>query len=304
VNALKRTESITEYINSRAEMVERELSRSLPETWDMPGQLRESMMYSLMAGGKRLRPIFVLAAAESLGGESEAAMPVACAVEMVHTYSLIHDDLPAMDDDDIRRGKPTNHVVFGEAMAILAGDGLLTHAFYSIVQTARKNGIPADIILSIVEDLSILAGAKGMVGGQAADILGEQGSTRLDELEFIHKHKTGDMIVFSLKAGARVAGASEEQLLALEQFGYNIGLAFQIQDDILDLTGDEAKLGKPLQSDVQQQKVTYPYLVGLEASIAKVEQLTAEGKQAIRSANFTNPERLLQLADYLMDRDH
>ncbi|WP_237763106.1 polyprenyl synthetase family protein [Paenibacillus sp. A3] len=287
-----------------ASLIERELQQSIPSPWAIPAPLRESMMYSLMAGGKRLRPILVLAAAESLGGSPEAAVPAALAVEMIHTYSLIHDDLPAMDNDDFRRGKPTNHKVYGEAMAILAGDALLTHAFFSVVQAAKKHNIPADRVIDIVEELSRLAGAPGMVGGQAADMLGEQGVTKLEELEYIHLHKTSDLIVFSLKAGGRIAGAAEAQLAALERFGTCIGLAFQIQDDVLDLIGDESKLGKPVQSDIKQQKVTYPYFIGIEASLAKVGELTREAKQAILAADFPRPERLLELADYLMKRDH
>lgn len=301
---MNESSGIREYIRDMASLIERELQQSIPSPWAIPAPLRESMMYSLMAGGKRLRPILVLAAAESLGGSPEAAVPAALAVEMIHTYSLIHDDLPAMDNDDFRRGKPTNHKVYGEAMAILAGDALLTHAFYSVVQSARKHNIPSDRVIDIVEELSRLSGAPGMVGGQAADMLGEQGVTKLEELEYIHLHKTSDLIVFSLKAGGRIAGATETQLAALERFGTCIGLAFQIQDDVLDLIGDENKLGKPVQSDVKQQKVTYPYFIGIEASIAKAGELTREAKQAILAADFPRPERLLELADYLMRRDH
>ncbi|MNI20605.1 Farnesyl diphosphate synthase [compost metagenome] len=189
-------------------------------------------------------------------------------------------------------------------MAILAGDALLTHAFHSVVQTYRIHGVAPEQVLAIVEELSILAGAKGMVGGQAADMLGEQGLTKLEELEFIHKHKTSDLIIFSLRAGGRIAGANEEQLKALEVYGACVGHAFQIQDDILDVIGDEQKLGKPLNSDEKQHKVTYPYFIGLEASQAKVIQLTEHGKQALLDAGLPNPERLLQLADYLTQRDH
>jgi len=284
--------------------VEDALRGALPAGWDVPRQLREAMDYSLMAGGKRLRPIMVLAAAEALGGSREAALPVACAIEMVHTYSLIHDDLPAMDNDDYRRGKPTSHKMFGEAMAILAGDALLTHAFHSVAQAHRQHGVPAERVLAISEELAAYAGARGMVGGQAADMLGEQGITKLEELAYIHTHKTSDLIVFSLRAGARIAGADEAQLNGLSRFGHNIGLAFQIQDDILDVTGDEAKLGKPLKSDEKQRKVTYPYFIGLEASQAKVQELTEAGKKALLAAKLPKPERLLQLADFLMGRDH
>lgn len=296
--------TISEYLKLLSSRVETELQASLPSGWDVPATLRQSMDYSLMAGGKRMRPILVLAATEALGGSTDAAMPVACAIEMVHTYSLIHDDLPAMDNDDYRRGKLTNHKVYGEAMAILAGDALLTHAFYSIVQSARQHRVPADQVLSIVEELAALSGAKGMVGGQAADMQGEQGVTSLEQLEYIHAHKTSDLIVFSLKAGGRIAGASDEQLQALERFGYCIGMAFQIQDDILDIVGDETKLGKKVNSDMKLNKVTYPYFIGLEACQRKVSELTEQGKQAILQANFPFPSRLLQIADYLMKRDH
>jgi geranylgeranyl diphosphate synthase type II len=296
--------AIHEYMASEAARVEDALAASLPAEWQVPDRLRESATYSLMAGGKRLRPILVLAAAESLGGSKDAAMPVACAIEMVHTYSLIHDDLPAMDNDDYRRGKLTNHKVYGEAMAILAGDALLTHAFHSAVQAYRRHGVPAEQVLSIIEELSMYAGACGMVGGQAADMLGEQGLTKLEELEYIHSHKTSDLIVFSLRAGGRIAGATKEHLQALTTFGQCIGLAFQIQDDILDVTGDEQKLGKPLRSDEKQQKVTYPFFIGLEASQAKVRELTEQAKQAILHAGLPQAERLLQLADFLMQRDY
>lgn len=295
---------IQAYIEEISEIVGSRLQSVVPSAWKVPDSLLRSMEYSLMAGGKRLRPLLVIAAAESLGASRDAALPVACAVEMVHTYSLIHDDLPAMDDDDFRRGKPTNHKVFGEAMAILAGDGLLTHAFYSVVQAARKQGVRAEDALSIIEELALYAGPSGMVGGQVADMEGEQGLTELEQLRYIHEHKTGDLIVFSLKAGGRIASASEVQLSALETYGRALGLAFQIQDDILDLVGDEAKLGKKTQSDVKQGKVTYPYFIGLEASRAEVDRLTRIAKEAVKGGSIPNPGRLLEIADYLMQRDH
>nr|WP_238192167.1 farnesyl diphosphate synthase [Paenibacillus sp. L3-i20] len=283
------------------------LQTSLPLEWDVPQQLRDAMQYSLDAGGKRIRPALVLTAAQAINGSSlhyESAMPIACAVEYIHTYSLIHDDLPAMDNDDYRRGKPTNHKVFGEAMAILAGDALLTHAFRLIPQAARQSDVSPEIALAIVEDLATLAGASGMVGGQAADMLGEQGITAIGELEYIHLHKTSDLIVFSVVSGGRVGGADKSQLEKLALYGRNIGLAFQIQDDILDLIGDEQKLGKKTNSDVAQQKVTYPFLIGMEESVALVKKLTQEAKTAILEANLAEPERLLQIADYLVQRDH
>jgi geranylgeranyl diphosphate synthase type II len=274
--------------------------------WPIPGKLREAMNYSLLAGGKRMRPIFVLAAAEAVANDaqaSEKALSFACAVEMIHTYSLIHDDLPAMDDDDYRRGRLTNHKVFGEAMAILAGDGLLTHAFH-IVSQAAKRGVPAERTLAVVEELSKYAGLPGMVGGQVDDMLGEQGQTSLEQLESIHLHKTSDLIAFSLRAGGHAAEATEAELQALEVFGRNIGLAFQIQDDILDLTGDIIKLGKPTKSDERQQKVTYPFLLGLDESRKRVAELTQVGKETLYQAGLAKPDKLIEISDYLLARDH
>ncbi|MED5017576.1 polyprenyl synthetase family protein [Paenibacillus chibensis] len=286
------------------ERVTARLEESFPANWHIPSTLRESMQYSLMAGGKRMRPLLVMAACEVQEGNMDAALDAACAVEMIHTYSLIHDDLPAMDDDDYRRGKLTNHKVFGEAAAILAGDALLTHAFYLVARMARLHGIPAERVVEITMDMSEFAGPRGMVGGQAADMEGEQGLTELSQLEYIHLHKTSDLIMFSLLAGGRIAGADALKLEALRTFGRKLGLAFQIQDDILDIVGDEAKLGKKTQSDMKQEKVTYPYFIGLEESRIEVERLTKEAKAAVLEAGFADPSRLLQIADYLMIRDH
>lgn len=297
-------ECLEDYISTVNDKIRSALESLFPAEWEVPQQLREAMGYSLMAGGKRLRPLLVIAACEALGGRREAALPVAAAIEMVHTYSLIHDDLPAMDNDDYRRGKLTNHKVFGEATAILAGDALLTHAFYSVVQASRQYGISAECTLSIVEDLAEMAGPRGMVGGQIADMEGEQGLTELEHLRYIHLHKTGDLIVFSLLAGGRIAGATAEQLEALRSLGMNLGLAFQVQDDILDLIGDEAKLGKKPGSDIKQQKVTYPYFIGLDASRQEVERLTENAKKAINEGGFVDGSRLLEIAGYLMRRDH
>jgi len=296
---------IETYLDHIASRMAEELPRALPASWDVPATLRESMVYSLMAGGKRLRPALAIAAAEAVGGDRERAMPAACAVELIHTYSLIHDDLPAMDDDDYRRGRPTNHKVYGEAMAILAGDALLTHAFYVLATIPERDSrVSAATALAVVKELAAYAGARGMVGGQAADMLGEQGRTDLAQLEYIHLHKTSDLVVASLRAGAMLAGATPGQLEALTVFGRSVGLAFQIQDDILDLVGSADKLGKPTKSDVKENKVTYPYLIGLEASRAKVAELTDEAKRALANGGIPSPERLLQIADYLLSRDH
>lgn len=298
--------NIEAYIKALRERVEERLREAIPAEWRIPAPLRDAAVYSLEAGGKRLRPILVLASAESVGGDEgihARAMPFAVAVEMIHTYSLIHDDLPAMDNDDFRRGRPTNHKVFGEAMAILAGDGLLTHAFF-VASQAASLGVPADRTLAVVSELARFAGFSGMVGGQASDMLGEQGITSLEELESIHLHKTSDLIAFSLRAGGHAAEAEADKLAALELFGRNIGLAFQIQDDILDVIGDEGKLGKPLKSDERQGKVTYPFLLGLDASRERVSRLTEEAIEAVMAAGFAKPELLAGIARSIMNRDH
>lgn len=290
-------------MDEMTDRINRELAQIFHKELSIPQTLKQSMEYSLRAGGKRIRPMLLLAATEALQGPIEEAVPIASAFELIHTYSLIHDDLPAMDDDDFRRGKPTNHKVYGEAMAILAGDGLLTHAFFMIA--SRSGGsIPAERLLRIVEELSWFAGPRGMVGGQASDIEGEQGITNLQQLESIHRHKTGDLIVCALRAGGHIAGADDVQLQALESFGYAIGLAFQIQDDILDQTGNEEKIGKPVRSDEEQDKVTFPYFLGLEQSVQAVKEHTERGKAAILNSRIPRPERLLALADYLMNRDY
>lgn len=294
------------YLEEQRLIIEDALKYVFSEKWSIPGKLLEAMNYSLLAGGKRMRPIFVLAASEAVMNDRGAigrALPFACAVEMIHTYSLIHDDLPAMDNDDYRRGRLTNHKVFGEAMAILAGDGLLTHSFHVASQAARS-GVSAERTLAVVEELSRLAGVPGMVGGQVDDMLGEQGQTSIEQLENIHLHKTSDLISFSLRAGGHAAEADDKQLHAFEVFGRNVGLAFQIQDDILDLTGDETKLGKPVKSDERQEKVTYPYLIGLDESRKRVVNLTREANESLLQAGLVNPDRLIQIADYLLTRDH
>nr|WP_306220225.1 farnesyl diphosphate synthase [Cohnella sp. WQ 127256] len=293
-------------MEQQRERVETALKSVFPTNGFIPTQLREAMDYSLLAGGKRLRPIFVLAASQAVSGEeqaSERALPFACAVEMIHTYSLIHDDLPAMDNDDYRRGRLTNHKVFGEAMGILAGDGLLTHAFH-VVTRAAASGVPPERVLAVVQELSALAGVQGMVGGQVEDMLGEQGVTTLEQLENIHLHKTSDLIAFSLRAGGHAADADNKQLDAFGLYGRNVGLAFQIQDDILDLTGTTEKLGKPVKSDERQEKVTYPFLLGMDESRKRVARLTNEANETLLQAGLAAPDRLIEIANYLLSRDH
>jgi geranylgeranyl diphosphate synthase type II len=303
---LYQTQSISEYIQECALLVENYF-KQIKEFDHVPNGLKESMAYSFLAGGKRLRPVFVLAAAEAVGGNVDQAVPAACAaacaVEMIHTYSLIHDDLPAMDDDDFRRGKPTNHKVYGEAMAILAGDGLLTHAFYVLAQGLKDAGVPADRIVQAVTELSLRAGMAGMVGGQVLDLQGEKGGIHsVDELMQIHLRKTSDLVVASLRLGGYIGGASPEQLDALTRFGHQLGLAFQIQDDILDVIGNEAKLGKKVGGDARLEKATYPKFLGLDGSKKEVERLMNEALSELQKTQLRS-DRLTGLAGFILHRE-
>ncbi len=291
------------YLEEKEQLVGNALQEVLAEWDEVPKRLHEAVTYSLLAGGKRLRPILLLATCEALGGEEEVALPFACALEMIHTYSLIHDDLPDMDNDDYRRGQLTNHKVFGSALAILAGDALLTEAFGLFARAAQNANLPDNVGLAIIAEAGTRAGAKGMVGGQVKDIQAEGQRITLEELEEIHRRKTGDLITFSIRAGAMVAGANSEQLEALTAFAKRIGLAFQIQDDVLNVTGDDEMLGKPVGSDAEKEKATFPALLGLDASRERIRQLVSEAKEKISDIPGLDPERLIMIADYLIDRE-
>ena len=293
---------LADFLRDARRRVDEALDRFLPlETEDdpCPAQLAKAMRYSLLAGGKRLRPILAMMAAEACGADPALALPCACAVEMVHTYSLIHDDLPAMDDDDLRRGRPTCHKAFDEATAILAGDGLLTLAFETIVRYTR----PPEAASRCVGILAAAAGPSGMVGGQMADLQAEgreDGTVAL--LEAIHRRKTGALLRAPLTMGAVVAGASEPQIEALDRYGRAVGLAFQIVDDLLDVQGDEAKLGKRVRKDSELGKWTYPGLLGIEASRAKARGLADEAKAALEIFGDRSAH-LRALAWDLLERD-
>lgn len=265
------------YLHAARLRVEAALDGSLPP--ERPESLREAMRYSLLAGGKRLRPILCLAACELAGGEPEQALPTAVALEMIHTMSLIHDDLPAMDNDDLRRGRPTNHKAFGEAKAILAGDALLTRAFEMVA--LRSPGVPAERLLQVVGELARAAGAPGLVGGQVVDLESEGKAVDLETLEYIHLHKTGALLRACVISGALVAGADATLQAALHTYARGIGLAFQIIDDILDVTASSAVLGKTAGKDLTADKTTYPKLLGLEESRRRADGLVAEAKAAL-----------------------
>lgn len=295
--------TIQDYIKQQAQLVHEELDTYTKQLTEIPQPLLDSMRYSLLAGGKRIRPVLVLATAEAFGADPAKALPFACAVEMIHTYSLIHDDLPSMDNDDYRRGKLTNHKVYGEAMAILAGDALLTEAFGLLADGSLHANLPLHTAMAIVREGANLAGAKGMVGGQVSDLLAENQQICLEELQSIHKRKTGDLIAYSVRMGAYIAHVSPESMKLLNEFAYGIGLAFQIQDDILDVIGDQEKIGKRVGSDEANQKSTYPFLLGLEASRDKLHHCIVQAKAALTTIPDCNPDRLIEIADYLLSRD-
>lgn len=254
------------YWDTRLEKVEEILATLLPDSHEQPRLLHEAMRYSTLAGGKRLRALLAMAACEAVGGDVRKTDVFAAALEMVHAYSLIHDDLPCMDNDDLRRGKPTNHRVFGEAMAVLAGDGLLTEAFLRLAQMPKKHDVSSETTVRIIEGLAEAISSRGMVGGQAMDILSEGKEISGDSLRFIHSRKTGALFTAALRGGALLGGGSQEELEALTSYGKNFGLAFQITDDILDETGDSSKTGKAVGADQEAGKQTYPRLYGLDRS--------------------------------------
>lgn len=293
------TKLLSNYLKEKKQWVDT-IMPSYIERIEAPEIIKESMIYSLNAGGKRLRPILLFATLHAFGKDEKQGLDVACALEMIHTYSLIHDDLPSMDDDDLRRGKPTNHKVYGEAVAILAGDGLLTHSFEII---ANSKELSDNLKTNIIAFLAQAAGPSGMVGGQVADLLGENKELNVEELEYIHEHKTGKLLRFAVVAGAIIAGASKEQLEYLDQFARHLGLAFQIKDDILDIEGNEEQIGKRVGSDVGNDKSTYPKLLTLEGAKKKCNDHLHQAKEWLGKAKLDS-ELLLEIADYIVNRDH
>lgn len=291
--------SLSDYAAEARRRVDDRLSSYTEFGSGCPEALREAIRYSLLAPGKRLRPILTLMAAEACGSNVEAALPAACAVEMIHAYSLIHDDLPAMDDDDLRRGRPTCHKVFGEAVAILAGDALQALAFEVLARDTQ----PPHVAATCCAMLARAAGAAELVGGQADDLAGEFSSGDLETLESIHRRKTGAMISVSLKLGALVAGATNEQHQALDTYGQKLGLAFQIADDLLDVRGSEVNTGKRVGKDSQHGKLTFPGLLGVDESSVRAERLVAEACAALLPLG--EPAAPLEsLARYVLDRNH
>lgn len=293
------TESLKEYMAEKKEWFEAKLPKLFQDAPVTP-KLEQAMLYSLEAGGKRIRPILLFATLHAFDQNEEAGLKTALGLEMIHTYSLIHDDLPAMDDDDLRRGKPTNHCVFGEGTAILAGDGLLTAAFQII---ADDHTLDANTKIRLISLLARAAGPEGMVGGQQDDLEAEEKKLTLENLISIHKRKTGKLIRFSIEAAAAIAKATEAETEALVQYSEHIGLAFQIGDDILDISGDEKALGKPIGSDLANHKNTYVSLLGLAGAREKLTQEVEKSLLSLKKLGFEN-ERLGDIARYLQNRTH
>ncbi|MDA8235229.1 MAG: polyprenyl synthetase family protein [Clostridia bacterium] len=289
-------------LNKKIKLVDEALDQLMPTVDANPVTIHKAMRYSIFAGGKRLRPVLVMAAAEALGVDGRQLLPVACAMELIHTYSLIHDDLPSMDNDDYRRGKLTNHKIYGEGVAILAGDGLLTLAFQLMAQKTESGYTNEKAILRAITEVAVAACTLGMIGGQVADIEAENKVIDGEALRSIHARKTGALYRASLRSGAILAGATEGQLGALTKYAEALGLAFQITDDVLDIEGDESKLGKKVGSDIKNNKATYPALYGLETS----KQMAAQAvEEALGALAIFGPEAdlLREIVKYIIKRE-
>jgi geranylgeranyl diphosphate synthase type II len=289
------------YLLTRQKLIDRALDRYLPKANTKPGTLHQAIRYSLFAGGKRLRPILCLAATEACRGKMNDALPLACALECIHTYSLVHDDLPSMDNDDFRRGRPTCHKVFGEGIAVLAGDALLTIAFeiVSRAKPSRRYGMS-----TLLREIAVAAGSQKLIAGQVADLEAEGKNVKRRELLFIHENKTAAILKTSARLGAMSANADARSLSAITRFGQRLGLAFQVIDDILDVTQTSEVLGKSAGKDVAARKATFPAVIGLEKSRAEARRLTREAHNALSIFSNRDAEALHALANYLLEREY
>jgi geranylgeranyl diphosphate synthase type II len=289
-------------IDKKIQLIDKSLSQCIPGQDEEPSIIHKAMRYSVFAGGKRLRPVLFLAAVEAVGGDTDSLLPVASALELIHTYSLIHDDLPAMDNDDFRRGKPTSHKKFGEAIAVLTGDALLTLAFELLTEVGTGEKISITTLIKVIKEISAAAGSKGMIGGQVVDLQSENKPITVDTLKYIHSHKTGALFTACVRSGALLGGGSSEQVSALTIYSDSLGLAFQITDDILDIVGDSEKLGKTAGSDERKKKSTYPAIYGLEKSRLLAKDVV---NQAVLSLSMFGQEAdiLRYVANYLLYRE-
>lgn len=294
---------IKAYLTRKKDVVDKTLEKLVPNNKTFPPVVHEAMRYSLFAGGKRVRPILAVAAAEALGAKTNDLLPIAASLELIHTYSLIHDDLPAMDDDDFRRGVATCHKVYGEAIAILAGDALLNMAFEIISDPRRLKAVPANRLVSIIKEISTASGVLGMVGGQVVDIQSEGKEIDFPTLEYIHTHKTGALIRSSVRVGALYAKAGKRQFTALTHYGEMVGLAFQIADDILDITGKQEEIGKDVGSDLKKGKKTFPSFYGLEESRRRAVEVVDKAILSLKDFD-RKADPLRELAKYIINRVH
>lgn len=292
---------IKKYLQEKGDIVNKALDRLLPGENEFPQKLHKAMRYSVFAGGKRIRPVLVMASAETFGGLTDSIIDIACAVELIHTYSLIHDDLPAIDNDDMRRGMPTCHKVFGEAMAILAGDALLASAFDVMANTHASTDEERLLLLKTIQEIARAAGSTGMVGGQVVDIESEGKDVAFPVLEYIHIHKTGELILASIRAGAIMKNAGDKELEAMTRYGEAIGLAFQIADDILDVEGNKEDTGKNVGGDAKKEKVTYPSILGIEESKKRARELTDIALASVEGFG-KKAEPLKEIAKYIVAR--
>ncbi len=292
---------IKAYLTKKKDQVDKTLEKLVPQADAFPASVHEAMRYSLFAGGKRVRPILAIASAEALGAKTADLLPIAGTLELIHTYSLIHDDLPAMDDDDLRRGRPTCHKAYGEAIAILAGDGLLNMAFEVLSDPKRLKNIPANRLIAIIKEISTASGVFGMVGGQVVDIESEGKEIDLPTLEYIHTHKTGALIRASVRVGALYAKAGKRQFTALTRYGEMVGLAFQIADDILDIIGKQEDIGKDVGSDLKKDKKTFPSFYGIEESRRRAAEVVDHALLALKDFD-RKADPLRELAKYIINR--
>ena len=290
------------YLKERAALIERALADTVSAHDGLESRLFEAMRYSLLDGGKRLRPILTLASCEAVGGLIADAISFACGLEMIHTYSLIHDDLPIMDNDDLRHGKPSNHKVYGDAIATLAGDALLTDAFAAVARSPLAKKSPA-AVLEVVAELSDAAGSRGMVSGQAIDLLGEGRAMNLEQLEYLHSKKTGALFLAGVVGGARLGGATRPQLDSLSKYARSLGLCFQVVDDLLDVEASTEQMGKRTNKDQAAGKNTYPALIGIEQSRALARDLESRAQAALSSFDH-RAEPLRAIASFVVERNH
>lgn len=294
---------LKKYLKEKKEIIDKALEHYLPMEQDNFGIITKAMRYSLFAGGKRVRPILCIAGAEAVGGTGDQVLPVACALELIHTYSLIHDDLPAIDNDDYRRGVPTSHKVFGEAIAILAGDALLTEAFKLMSCPELRKGTSSGRLLEVINIVSHAAGYHGMVRGQVADVLSEDKEVHTDTIEYIHMHKTGALITTSVVSGAILSGGPKAEIASLKSYGQRVGLAFQIADDLLDVEGQSHIMGKGTGSDLKSKKATYVAVIGLNGSREMAEHLISLALDAISSFD-QRADPLRAIAHYIIERKY